>query len=119
MIARIIGWLWIILGVISLIKPEFLKRRFQKKGLKKFRRIFFAIAFILGAYLISISWKIPGLLSKIVMLIGIVIVFKGLFLLKAKTTEKIVDWLSRQPLTYFRVGGLLYLIFGIIILLAL
>jgi uncharacterized protein YjeT (DUF2065 family) len=119
MIARIIGWLWIILGIISLIKPEFLKRRFQKKGLKKFRRIFFAIAFILGGYLILLSWRMPGLLSKIVMLIGIIIVFKGMFLLRAKTAEKIVDWFSNQPLTYFRLGGLLYVIFGIVILLAL
>lgn len=117
MLTKFIGWFWIVLGAFFLLKPGILKTKLQKKGARKVKKILFAVAIILGISLIAASWKMQGLLSKAIMIAGIVAIIKGVLFLKSKFTEKLLDWLSRQPVIIFRVIAFIYIVIGAVILL--
>ena len=116
MFVKILGYIWLVVGILFLLKPQILKNRLQKKGLKKLRKYFVLLALILGALLISIGFKFQGILAKIVMILGILGIFEGIFLLKAKASDKIIEWFAAKPLIYFRLGACFYIAIGIILL---
>ena len=116
MLIKLFAWLWIIMGIISIIKPQFLQKRLQKKATKKLKKILFLITLCVAVALILASFKVAGLLPKIIMLIGIVGIFKAFFFLKSKSADKIIEWTAKQPLNFFRAGGAIYVIIGVIIL---
>lgn len=116
MLLKIFGWFWIVAGLIFLLKPQILKNRLQKKGLKKLRKYFFALSLVLGGLLISVGLRFHGLLAKIIMIIGIIAIFKALFLLKAKAADRLMDWSASQPLILFRIGACFWILTGVIIL---
>jgi hypothetical protein len=116
MLIKLLGWFWIITGILFFLKPEMLRRRLQKKTLKNLKKYLFLIVITLSIFLISAAWRSEGLLSKVVMVLGIIGIFKGFFLLKAKAAEKILGWFIKQPSIFFRFGASLQIIIGIIIL---
>lgn len=117
MITKILGYLWIIAGVFFVLKPQILKNSIQRKSLKKLRKYFIFIAVLLGALLISVGWKLQGFLAKMIIVLGIISIFKGVFLLKAKVADKMIEWFAAKPLIFFRTGACFYILIGVIILL--
>ena len=77
----------------------------------------FGIAVVLGVSLIAASLKMQGMLSKIIMVVGIIAIIKGAILLKAKFMEKLLIWISNQPLVIFRAIASVYIVIGAVILL--
>lgn len=116
MLANIIGWIFVILGILFLVKPEILKNKLQKKSIKKLKKYLFYLALIISLGLLLASFKMSGVWAKIIAILGIIGVFKAIFLLKAKAADKILEWSSKQPLNLFRFGGAIYIIIGIAIL---
>lgn len=116
MLAKILGWFWLIMGIIFLLKPEFLRKRLQKKSLKKLKKIFFSIALLFGGLILATAFRTHGFLSKFLMVLGILSVFKAFFLLKSKIAEKIIEWLANQPITLFRIGASIHILIAVIIL---
>lgn len=116
MLVKIIGYIFIILGLFFLIKPAVLKRRLQKKVVKRSRKILFLILLFLGGLFLTAAFKSTGILSKLLIILGIIALIKGLFFLSAKASEKIIGWFSTQPLIIFRFLAITYIILGIIML---
>lgn len=116
MFAKILGYLWIILGIIFLIKPHLLRNRLQKKGIKKIRKFLFAGALALSSMILSIAWQSEGILGKIVFVFGLVGIFKSMFFLKEKTSQKLIEWLSKQPLKFFSIWAAAQIGFGVMLL---
>ncbi len=116
MLAKMLGWSWIVLGVVFLIKPQMLRNRLQKKGMKKIRKYLFAGALTLSSIILSVAWNSEGILAKIVFIFGLVGIFKSMFFLKEKTSEKLVEWFSKQPLKNFTVWALAQICFGVMLL---
>jgi len=116
MLIGFLGWLWIIMGVVFLLNPEFLRKRLQRKSLKKIRRLLFAAAVFLGVLLITAAFKSHGLLSKLLLVLGIIAVFKGMFFLKGKVADKVLGWYAAQPILIFRLGACVQILLGVIIL---
>ncbi len=116
MFLNIIGWLWIIFGVLFLVWPQLLQKRLGKKSYKTIRKALFLITLLLAGSLISVFFKLKGTLPKIMVFIGVIGVFKAFFLLKTKASDRLIDFFSRQPLIVFRCGGIAYIVIGIIIL---
>jgi hypothetical protein len=117
MIATILGWVLIVMGTLFLLKPEALKNRLQKKGLRKMKRYLFFLTISVALLFIGAAGNIPGLWGKILLIFGIIGIIKAFFLLKAKAAEKMMNWFFTKPLSLFRIGGCLYLLIGLIILL--
>jgi len=116
MFIKLLGWIWVITGIIFLIFPGMLRKRLQKKSIKRIRKFLFLIVISLSLLLISAAWKSQGALAKLVMILGIVGLFKGFFLLKAKAAEKIIEWFIKKPLIFFRIWAAAQVLIGAIIL---
>jgi len=116
MLAKIVGWLWIITGVFFMLKPHILRRRLEKKSAKKIKKYLFAIVMAFSAMLLGVAWKSEGILAKVLFVIGIIGVFKAFFFLKAKASEKLIDWISKQPAEIFRVWAAGQIGIGVVML---
>jgi uncharacterized membrane protein len=116
MLVKIFAQVWIIFGVLILIWPQLLRKRLQKKSFKKVKRFLFFLTLILGLALISASFKMQGSGAKIIAIIGLIGLVKAFLFLKAKAADKLIAWAANRPLGFFRLGGLAYVVIGIILL---
>jgi len=116
MFSNILGGIFVLLGVLFLLYPEALRRRLRRKAIWKLRRYFFAAAFSLGILLISVGWRHEGLLPKVLMLIGIVALLKGLLLLNSRAAETVTAWILERPIVQLRVFAVGQIAMGLLIL---
>ena len=116
MLAKILGWFFIGMGMLFILKPQILQNKLRRKSAKVLRKYLFLIAVFFGILLFKAGWGHPGFLPKIIMILGIVAIFKGVFLLKAKASDKILKWYAGRPLIFFRIGAIFYILIGILIL---
>ena len=119
MFSYFVGSLFIMLGILFLLYPESLRKRLRKKAIRKIRRYLFAGAITLGILLVSTGWKYEGFLPKILVLIGIVAILKGVFFLKSSAADKVTEWILRQPVIFFKVFAACQIAFGVLIVLRL
>lgn len=116
MLLKILGWFWVITGVIFLLKPEKLRNKLKKQSLSRLKRIFFAAGLFLGILLIKATWGVPGILAIIILCCGFIAIFKAIFFLKSQTADRVIDWWLNQPIKYFRIWAVAQIIFGAILL---
>ncbi|RKY33577.1 MAG: hypothetical protein DRP68_01945 [Candidatus Omnitrophota bacterium] len=119
MLAKILGWLFIVLGTFFFLKPAFFKKILVRKSIKKVRKLLFLLAITVGILFISASWKMKEFLPKLIMVLGIVIIIKDFFFIKGKISEKLLGWFSKKPLIYFKFFSLIYIVIGVLILMGL
>ena len=113
MIAKIIGLIWVVWGIMILIKPEILRKKLQTKGSKKLKKNLFLLTLFLSITLIIASLKASGLLPKVLLVLGIIGIFKAFIFLKSKASDKLIAFSANLSLTVYRVGGVLYVILGL------
>ena len=113
MIAKIIGSIWIILGIVWLIKPEGLKNRLKKKMGRRAKWIICVAILILSFSMIGSAFGAPGMLPKIIAIIGIIMVIRIIIMVTSKTSEKIFNWWADRPIIVFRVWALIFLMVGV------
>ena len=116
MLTKILGVIWILLGVLWLIKPEMLKKRLKKKMNRKIKWIVFGFVVMFGFIMIGSVFKTPGVLPKIIGIIGMILVIKGIILVTSKTSDRIFGWLEDRPLKIFRIWALVFLAIGLAML---
>jgi hypothetical protein len=104
------------LGILFLLYPESLRKRLRKKALRKIRRYLFACAIALGILLISTGWQYEGLFPKILILVGIIAILKGVFFLKSKAADKVTEWILKQPVIFFKIFAACQIILGFLII---
>ena len=114
--AKTIGAFFILSGAAFLISPERLRRRLQKKTLRTMRRYLFATVCCLGILLVYAGWTHEGTLAKVLIVAGIIVLVKGLYLLKAKAADMIVAWLIKLPAVCFRVFAVCQILAGGVII---
>jgi len=116
MLLKILGWIWIVSGIIFFLKPIWFRDRIRKKSYKRIRGYLFAVALCVSVLLIKEVWGEPGILSKVIMIFGIIGIFKAFFFLKAKAADKLLEWFANSPLKVFRLFAALQITVGWIIL---
>lgn len=116
MFSYILGSFFIMLGILFLLYPESLRKRLRKKALRKIRRYLFIGAITLGILLISTGWQYEGLLPKILVLVGIIAIFKGVFFLKSRSADKVTEWILKQPVVFFKIFAACQIILGLMII---
>ena len=117
MIANILGTIWVVLGLLWIIKPRMLKNRLVKKMNRKVRWVVYGFVLMLVFSLLGVVIKAQGLFLKLGGLVGIFIVVKGILLLKSKASEKISNLWAGKSLLFFRVWGIVVLASGILLIL--
>jgi hypothetical protein len=118
MLAKIIGTIWILLGLLWVVRPEGLRRRLARKMSRKFRFIIYGFILIFGLMTIGSVLRAHGVIAKLVGIIGIVITIKAILLLTSKTSSKLIEWLAEKPVKYFRIIAGIMIGFGIMLILA-
>ncbi len=116
MVSYIVGIFFILLGILSFMFPNFLRTRLQKKAHRRIRQYFFGGAISLGILLISAGWKHEGFLPKILVLVGIIAIIKGVFFLKSKAADTVTQWLLKQPILFFKIFAAGEISLGLLIL---
>lgn len=114
--AKILGIIWVVLGVLWLIKPEALKNRLKRKVNRKMRWTIYGFLIVFGILMVGSVIKIPGFLPKVVGVIGAILVIKGILLFFSKASDKLWAWWAERPLFYFRIQALIILAIGIMLI---
>ena len=118
MLAKILGTISVLMGLLWLMKPEALKNRIKKKMNRKLMFIVYGFIIVFGFMIIGSVIGAPGLLPKIIGIAGMIIVIKGILMLTRKGSGKMIDWLQAKPLLFFRVWALFIIVIGIMLILA-
>lgn len=116
MFAKIVGTIFILLGVLFFLYPELLRGSLRRKAVRKLRGYLFAAFVFFGALLISTGWRYDGLLAKVLTLLGIVALIKGLLFLNSTATEKITAWILERPKTHLQMFAAGQIVLGLLIL---
>ena len=117
MFAKILGTIWILLGIIWTIKPQMLRRRLIKKMNRKMKWAVYGFILVFMSSLLGVVIKAQGFWLKIAALTAIFFVIKGIFSVIAKTSDKISGFWTEQPLAFFRIWGLVVFISGLLLFL--
>jgi hypothetical protein len=116
MVIKIIGWIWLVSGIMLLIMPGILRWQIHRKSRKIVKRYLFAIALLPAMLLLAIGFRFSGTWPKIIMFVGLIILIKSVFMLKSKASGKIIDFLKKQPMMFFRLWALAQSIIGFAII---
>jgi hypothetical protein len=114
MINKIIGAIWILIGLIGLIKPLYIHNMFKKKAGKRKFKLFIALVFIFGSIIVELFFKYNNVFWRIATAIVFLAALKGFWWVNKKAGEKITGYLSQVPLVYFRIIALIFIAVGFI-----
>lgn len=112
MFAKILGIIWIVLGVLWVAKPQIPKERLKRKMARKIKWVVFGFVALFAFTLIGSILKAQGMPLKIVGLIALVVVARTILLVTSKTSEKVSAWWQGRSLVFFRIWGLFFLAMG-------
>ncbi len=116
MLLKILGWGWIIAGLLLLLKPEWLRDQIKKRSMDTIRGLIFGIAFVLGLLLIVAAWGRHAWLAKVVQACGVLGLIGGAYFLNVKAAAGVIDWYVHQPVNVRRVFAVGQVIFGAVLL---
>jgi len=116
MLAKLLGWFFIVMGTLFILRPQLLKNRILKKSYRTLRKYLFALSVFLGILLVKVSFEYEGLLSRVILVIGVIAILKGFFIIKSKMADKMSEWFSNQRLIVFRIGAVVHILIGLALL---
>ena len=118
MFSKILGYIWIALGVLFLVWPQLLRGWLKRKMSRKIRWTVFGFMRVFIFYLIGHALKVSGFLPKLAAIIGVFIIIRFIVLLISKGAGTLMEWWSERPLIYFRIGAVLFLVLGLSLVLS-
>ena len=116
--SKILGIIWVILGILWALKPAILRDRLKKKLNRRMKWTIYGFLMAFGIIMVGSVIKLPGLLPKVLGIIGIILIIKTIVLMVSKTSEKLWEWWLNQPLMVFRVQAVFLIIIGVLLILA-
>ncbi|MBU1853713.1 MAG: hypothetical protein KJ957_06700 [Candidatus Omnitrophica bacterium] len=112
MFFRIIGLLWIILGIWWIMRPQTLRRRFTRKVKKTRRKLLFLIIILVAGLFLSAAKYTHGILANVFLIAGILGIIKAIFFITSKSAERILDWWVEKPLWLWRLWAACFVLIG-------
>jgi len=116
MLNNIFGTVWILVGLLVLLRPTSLQNRLRRKSGRALRGVLFAAGLFLSGTLISFGWRYEGGIPKLLLVIGIIGLFKALMMLRGKGMEALLALSAKIPPLVLRIGGACYMAIGIYLL---
>ena len=65
---------------------------------------------------IGAAWDLGGVLSTVILVLGIVGVIKTFLFLRSSFTGWVIEFIESKPLIRFRLGAVFYIVLGIILI---
>ena len=116
MLSKILGAIWILLGVFWLIKPEILRERLKRKMNRRIKWIIYGFVLAFGFLMMMSAFKTHGLLAKIIGIASMVIAIKVIMLITSKASEKMFEWWGGRSLKFFRIWALIIIGLGVMLI---
>lgn len=117
MLLQILGWFWIITGLIFWIHPDKLCKKLQRKGRRKVQWFFIVTAVTVGLMLLGAAWQQQGLAAKVAFFLAILAVIKAIMLINGKVAAAMADWLYSQPVPVLRGFAVVQILIGAVLVL--
>jgi hypothetical protein len=113
MISTILGVFWILVGVLGLIRPQFLQARIGKKSNRKLRWTLIGFIVFLVLNLLGVAFRFESLVLKGLSIVGIAFLAKMAWGIQSKASNKFLSWWSELPVVVFRAIALGCLVSGV------
>jgi len=117
MLTKIMGTIWVILGILWTAKPDILKNRVKKKISRRIKWVVLGFVFVFGFSLAGGIMRAPGLILKIIALAALIAAIKFILFASSASSEKIWAWWQERSLIFFRIAGAFVLAAGLILVL--
>ena len=117
MLAKILGVIWILAGLFWVVRLDCLKGWLKNRTNKRIRLIRLGIVLVAGIMLIGSVFRVPGILPKLVLIIGLVISIKAIKLITSKASEGMTGWWEDRSLIFFRLWAVCVLGIGVMVFL--
>lgn len=114
MFFKLVGILWMALGIWWVMRPDMLKRRFGKKVKKARRKILLLVMVLVIGLFFSAARYAHGALATIFLIMAIGGVIKAVFFLTSKAADRMLDWWVEQPLWLWRLWAACFILIGIL-----
>jgi uncharacterized protein YjeT (DUF2065 family) len=114
--AEVAAGILIVSGLAVAVKPERLRRRIKKKGVRTLRWYLASVTWSVAALLISIGWQHEGVYLKLLACAGVLLILKGVYFVKAKSVALIAERLMAVPALYLRIFGAAQVALGMLVL---
>jgi hypothetical protein len=112
----ILAWFLIITGAIFLAQPEKARQQLLGQGFGMLKWPLFFVALYLALFLISCVGKIGGIVSLVLIVLGIIVIIKAFFVLRKKVYQKLAAQFARIPIPLLRVFALIQIAVGALML---
>jgi len=118
MLSNILGAITVLTGILWFVKPEMLRNKLKKKLNRKLRTAICGFIVFFGFLIIRSVMKLYGIIPRILGIIGLIMIIKGLLLLMTQTSQKLLEWMADRPLVFFKIWAACVVVMGIMLILA-
>jgi len=112
----ILGWFLLLTGIWMLLRPEKAKVSLAGQGFGIVKGYLLMLTLFVGMFLVSLSSKMSGVLSLLILIAGILLLVRAYFLLKKKAAHKITAWIQKVPIKYLKIYATIQTLIGALIL---
>jgi hypothetical protein len=116
MLLKALSWFFIISGSYYFLRPGALMRSIQRKTVWQLRKLFFIVAFIWGAPLLSVGWNMDTWYHKLFFFSGIIALVKSAFFLTSKASGWLIQLTQKATSVYYRIYAVAQTVMGILII---
>ena len=115
LLAIILSWSWILLGVWWFFRPAGIKLRFEKRYRKGARWLLLVVLFATAGVLFAVGRKLGGFAGTLLPLLACLAALKGLLFLRGKLSDTVLEWWCGQPTWVYRLAAVALFALGCLI----
>ena len=116
MLSKIFGFFWFVLGILWLIKPDWLRTRLAKKTSRKITWPVYGVLAFLALNFIGVVIRFEGWWLKLLGLVGIFFLVRTALRIQSEAMSQFREWWSNLPPFIFRLWALFCIGLGVSLL---
>ena len=112
----ILGWFLIITGAMFLARPEKARNKLISQSFGILKWPLFFLTLYVAMLFISLSSKVPGIASMLLIVAGIFIIIRAFIFLRKKALRKLTEQFAKVPIRMLKVFAGIQILVGLFML---
>lgn len=112
----ILGWFLIITGAMFLARPERARNKLISQSFGILKWPLFFLTLYVAMLFISLSSKVPGIASILLIVAGVFIIIRAFIFLRKKALRKLTEQFARVPIRMLKVFAGIQILVGLFML---